>query len=113
MTFREHSPLPRLQLIDSECTGNRDRTSPIRTEGWVDTALLYCVRTRDDILFRQELDELRGRLKNFHYDVTLSSPDTEWPGARGHISREFLSRNIPDLEGPCSSSVGLGHSWRP
>jgi ferredoxin-NADP reductase len=64
-----------------------------------DVTLLYCVRTRDDIMFRQELEELRGRLKRFQYRVMLSSPDADWPGARGHMSREFLSRGVPDPEG--------------
>jgi ferredoxin-NADP reductase len=61
--------------------------------------LLYCVRTREDIMFRQELQDLRGRLENFRYDVLLSKPDADWPGARGHVSREFISKNVPDLEG--------------
>jgi ferredoxin-NADP reductase len=61
--------------------------------------LLYCVRTRDDIMFRQELEDLQVRLKNFRYDLLLSKPDTDWPGAQGHISREFISKNVPDLEG--------------
>jgi ferredoxin-NADP reductase len=59
--------------------------------------LLYCVRTREDIMFRRELDELQGRLKTFRYHVQLSSPDADWPGARGHISREFISSNVSDL----------------
>jgi ferredoxin-NADP reductase len=61
--------------------------------------LLYCVRTRDDIMFQQEFEELRGRLKNFQYHVLLSKPDAGWRGARGHISREFISTNVSDLEG--------------
>jgi len=61
--------------------------------------LLYCVRTRDDIIFRQEFEELRGRLKNFQYHVLLSKPDADWPGARGHISRDFISKKVPDLDG--------------
>ena len=61
--------------------------------------LLYCVRTRDDMTFRQEFEELRGRLKNFQYQVLLSKPDADWPGARGHISREFISKNVPEIEG--------------
>ena len=61
--------------------------------------LLYCVRTSDDIIFRQELEELRERLKNFQYHVLLSKPDADWPGARGHINREFISKNVPGLEG--------------
>ena len=60
--------------------------------------LVYCVRTRDDIMFRQELEEFRGRLKNFQYDVLLSQPDADWPGPRGHISREFIGGNVPGFE---------------
>ena len=62
--------------------------------------LLYCVRTRDDIMFRQEFEYLGERLKNFRYDVLLSQPDPDWGGARGHISREFISNNVSDFESP-------------
>jgi ferredoxin-NADP reductase len=61
--------------------------------------LLYCVRTRDDIMFRQELEPLRERLKNFQYHVMLSQPDADWTGPRGHINRDFISKNVPALEG--------------
>jgi ferredoxin-NADP reductase len=61
--------------------------------------LLYCVRTRDDIMFRQEFEELRGRLKNFRYRVMLSEPHADWTGPRGRISRKFISENVPGLEG--------------
>jgi ferredoxin-NADP reductase len=61
--------------------------------------LLYCVRTRDDIMFRQEFEQLRGRLKNFQYHVMLSEPDADWTGPRGRIGREFISKNAPGLEG--------------
>jgi ferredoxin-NADP reductase len=61
--------------------------------------LLYCVRTRSDIMFQRELDELQGRLKNFRYHVQLSQPDPGWRGARGHINREFLCKAVPELDG--------------
>jgi ferredoxin-NADP reductase len=64
-----------------------------------DTTLLYCVRTADDIMFRQELDELQGRLKNFRSRVLLSQPLPEWTGARGHISLNFISESAPDSRG--------------
>jgi len=60
--------------------------------------LLYCVRTREDVMFRQELEQLKGRLKNFQYHVLLSQPDADWRGARGHISRAFITKSVPDLE---------------
>ena len=63
-----------------------------------EATLLYCVRTREDIMFHQELEDLCGRLTSFRYNVLLSRPDADWHGARGHISREFISKNVPDLE---------------
>jgi ferredoxin-NADP reductase/mono/diheme cytochrome c family protein len=59
--------------------------------------LLYCVRTRQDIIFHHELDELQTRLKNFRYHVVLSQPDSEWSGARGRISREFICKAVPGI----------------
>jgi ferredoxin-NADP reductase/mono/diheme cytochrome c family protein len=66
--------------------------------------LLYCVRTSNDIIFHGELDELRGRLKNFQYHLLLSQPHTQWPGPRGHISREFIENTIKE---PASSDFFL------
>ena len=56
--------------------------------------LLYCVRTNSDIIFHGELEDLRRRLKNFHYHVLLSQPHPEWRGRRGHVSREFIADTI-------------------
>jgi len=64
-----------------------------------DATLLYCVRTRTDIIFRQELEDLRARLKKFQHHVLLSQADAEWTGARGHIDREFIAKSVPDLNG--------------
>src|SRR5207237_10459798 len=58
--------------------------------------LLYYVRTTNDIIFHDELHELRGRLKNFRSHLLLSQPDTEWSGPRGHINREFIEDAIED-----------------
>jgi ferredoxin-NADP reductase len=61
--------------------------------------LLYCVRTRRDIIFHRELEELQRRLKSFRYHVLLSQPDSEWSGARGHISGEFVRKAVPEMTG--------------
>jgi ferredoxin-NADP reductase len=65
----------------------------------IDATLLYCVRTADDIMFRQDFEELQGRLRNFRWHVLLSKPFPEWTGARGHISREFISQSVLDSRG--------------
>jgi ferredoxin-NADP reductase/mono/diheme cytochrome c family protein len=59
--------------------------------------LLYCVRTEGDIIFRQELEDLRRRLRGFRYYVLLSQPDLEWTRNRGHLDREFIQRTVPNL----------------
>lgn len=60
--------------------------------------LLYCVRTRNDIIFHRELEELKARLQNFQYHLLLSQPDAEWSGPRGHVSREFIEGRIKNHE---------------
>ena len=65
----------------------------------IEATLLYCVRGDRDIIFHDELKELQTRLRNFRYDVLLSQPGSEWPGARGHISREFICKAVPELKG--------------
>jgi len=62
--------------------------------------LLYCVRTSDDIIFHDQLEELRARLKNFQYHLLLSQPHADWPGPRGHVNREFIEHTVPDLASP-------------
>ena len=62
--------------------------------------LLYCVRTRHDVMFQGELEELRTRLKSFQYHLLLSQPHAEWSGPRGHVSREFIVHAVEDLAAP-------------
>jgi ferredoxin-NADP reductase/mono/diheme cytochrome c family protein len=62
--------------------------------------LLYCVRTSSDIIFHDELEELRMRLKNFQYHLLLSQPHPEWSGRRGHVSREFLKDTVKEPASP-------------
>jgi ferredoxin-NADP reductase len=64
-----------------------------------EVTLLYCVRTSKDIIFRDELEDLRSRVKHFRLHVLLSQPDPEWSGARGRISREFVRNAVPEVGG--------------
>jgi ferredoxin-NADP reductase len=65
----------------------------------IDATLLYFVRTHQDIMFRREFEDWRGRSKNFRYHVMLSKPDPDWKGARGHIDAEFVRSAIPEIDG--------------
>lgn len=77
-----------------------------------EATLLYCVRTVRDIIFHHELDELQTRFRNFRYHVLLSQPDPEWPGARGHINREFICKAIPEVKGRVCFLCGPPRSWK-
>jgi ferredoxin-NADP reductase len=65
----------------------------------IDATLLYFVRTREDIMFRQEFEDLGGRSKTFRYHVVLSNPDPGWQGERGHIRPEFVRNAVPETDG--------------
>jgi ferredoxin-NADP reductase len=60
--------------------------------------LLYCVRTRADIIFQTELERLRGSLPNFNYEVCLSRPDPTWKGHSGHLTEEFVFQHVTGLD---------------
>jgi ferredoxin-NADP reductase len=62
--------------------------------------LLYCVRTRADIIFRNELRRLRRSRTNFKCEVCLSRPDPTWNGHCGHLTEEFVSQHVTDLDSP-------------
>jgi ferredoxin-NADP reductase len=60
--------------------------------------LLYCVRTSADIIFQNELVRLEKSLPNFKYQVCLSRPDPAWKGHSGHLTGEFVSQHVTNLE---------------
>jgi ferredoxin-NADP reductase len=62
--------------------------------------LLYCVRTRNDIIFEAELGRLRNSAPNFNYSVSLSQPDDGWLGNTGHLTREYVFGQVIDLDRP-------------
>lgn len=61
--------------------------------------LLYGSRSEEDILFRNELDELaansHGRVKVIHI---LSEAGDSWQGERGFISAEHIARLVEDYQ---------------
>ena len=65
-----------------------------------DVTLLYCVRTRADIIFENELSRLSRSLSNFKYEVCLSKPDPTWKGRSGRLTEEFVSQYVTDLSSP-------------
>jgi ferredoxin-NADP reductase len=62
--------------------------------------LVYCVRTRADIIFQDELVRLGRSLPHFTYEVCLSQPDPNWKGHSGRLTEEIVSQHLTDLDSP-------------
>jgi glycine betaine catabolism B len=62
--------------------------------------LLYCVRTRADIIFEDELVRLGRSLPHFTYEVCLSRPDPTWKGHSGRLTEEIVSQHMAHLDSP-------------
>jgi ferredoxin-NADP reductase len=60
--------------------------------------LLYCVRTRADIIFQDELERLGRSLPHFTYEVCLSRPDPNWKGHSGRLTEEIVSQHMTNLD---------------
>jgi ferredoxin-NADP reductase len=60
----------------------------------VNATLIYCVRTEQDVFFKDELTVLQGRLSAFRYVLVLSRPGSDWKGRTGRLRREILEREV-------------------
>lgn len=56
--------------------------------------LIYCVRTEDDVFFRNELKTIHSRHNGFYNVVVVSQPGPAWNGWKGRLRREILEREI-------------------
>ncbi len=58
--------------------------------------LLYASTSWDDIVFRDELEELSATMSNLDVVHVLESPPNGWLGESGRITVDILSRHLPD-----------------
>ncbi len=58
---------------------------------------LYGARTRDDVLFQQELQQLQQRMPGFRCLVSLSQADAQWTGRVGRLSMAHVREAVPEL----------------
>jgi ferredoxin-NADP reductase len=72
----------------------------------VPAALLYSSRTRDDVIYYEELSEIARNDPRFMLRITLTRDVTPgWPGARGRINLPAVQALINDLGGAADSFV--------
>lgn len=64
-----------------------------------DTVLLWGNQTEADIAFRDELAQLASEMPSLQVVHVLSRQD-DWPGEKGHIDKELLSRYLGNLDDP-------------
>jgi ferredoxin-NADP reductase len=63
-----------------------------------DIYFAYGAKTTKDIIYRNELDDLKVRFPNLHMHITLSRAEgSDWAGHKGRVSAEFLMKCIPGL----------------
>ncbi|MFC7781336.1 2Fe-2S iron-sulfur cluster-binding protein [Legionella taurinensis] len=67
--------------------------------GWHnDIYLLYCCRTTDEFIFREELEQLQERYLNLHvYASMLRSEGAVWMGLQGLFTKNIISHLVPDI----------------
>ncbi len=59
---------------------------------------VYACATREDIIFREELERLSRRHPNLRVTVTLSKEESPgWEGRRGYVTKELLLDFVPDI----------------
>ena len=71
----------------------------LTARGWPgDIFLLYCCRSPQDIIFRDELEYLQRRHPNLKVFITLSRAEgTDWKGLTGRLSKDLIAQWVPDV----------------
>jgi len=60
--------------------------------------LFYGCRTENDIAFKEELEELAQKNKNFKIICVINQPTEKWKGATGNINAEMIKQLLPDYQ---------------
>lgn len=62
--------------------------------------LVFGSRTEDDLLYKEELEELNKKYNNFNYYPTLSRSSENWKGRKGYVHEIYkeLYKNSPDAQ---------------
>jgi len=58
-------------------------------------SLIYANETVDDILLKNELDEMAKKHPHFQIHYVLHHPPKGWQGERGYITKRMLQKYLP------------------
>ncbi|CUS22201.1 LAQU0S04e10550g1_1 [Lachancea quebecensis] len=91
---------PMLQILNEIITTPEDLTK---------VSLIYANETENDILLRDELDEIAEKYPNFEVNYVLHKPSSNWNGEVGYVTKEHMKKYLPSF----SSDSRLVMSGRP
>jgi len=60
--------------------------------------LFYGCSIPDDVVFREEFEELAKTNKNLKLVVTVSRPTPDWKGKIGRINDDMIKMELPDFK---------------
>ena len=60
--------------------------------------LIYGALTENEILYREELEDIQSRRSNIKINYVLSEPESSWSGACGFITKDIISSYIGSLD---------------
>jgi ferredoxin-NADP reductase len=60
--------------------------------------LLYSNHIEEDIVFREELEDMQKESRNMNVVFTLNEASPAWKGYKGRIDAEMIRKEIPDYE---------------
>ena len=68
--------------------------------GWgKEINLLYCCRTPEDFIYKEELELLQERHSNLHVAVTITRPEgTAWMGLTGRFTPTIIKHLVPEVQ---------------
>lgn len=77
---------PLLQLVNEVVTVPEDLTK---------IHCLYLNETENDILLKEELDEMAEKYPNFKITYVLNKPKSTWTGNKGLLTKELVKKYLP------------------
>lgn len=77
---------PILQVISEITTTPEDLTK---------LSLIYANETENDILLREEIEELNAKYPNIDVHLTLTHPPANWEGETGYVTKEMVQKYLP------------------
>ncbi|SCU96439.1 LAFA_0G06348g1_1 [Lachancea sp. 'fantastica'] len=91
---------PMLQVLNEVITNPEDATK---------ISLIYANETENDILLKDELDEIAEKYPNFTVNYVLRTPSEKWTGETGYVTKEHMQKFLPQ----CSEDSRLLISGKP